>query len=194
MPEEPESEVLAPTQARKSPIHLSADGREAFSDRMAEMLLDVPMTSFLRVHVRRIGREPFHLDLGMCGGIRLHSGSPMGAQPVPDDDHRSSDVSRQMLPHHQDILRAEGVLKMALVDLAGEREPANGGELAALTQTPQDGRLADWRPCGGHLGAKGKPGFVHKDYVSSFTASFFLIRGQSWVSQACTRASSRSRA
>ena len=158
------------------------------------MLLDVPMTSFLRVQVRRIGREPFHRNRGMRGDILFHSGRPMGAQPVPDDDHRSSDIALQMVQHRQDILRADGVLKMAPINLAGEREPDNGGELAALTQTPQDGRLADWSPCGGHLGATGKPGFVHKHDFSPFTASLFLIRGQLRVSQARTSASSRSRA
>jgi hypothetical protein len=119
MPEEAEDEIGTPTQARKSSIHLSAECTEAFRDRITEMLLDVPMTSFLRVHVRRIGREPFPLDLGIRGDIRLHSGSPVGAQPVPDDDHRSSDIALQMLQYTQDVLRADGVLNMALVNLAG---------------------------------------------------------------------------
>ena len=88
-----------------------------------------------------------------------------------------------MAQHHQDIFRSDRVIEVALVNFAGERETDDGRELAAFTDTSQDGRPADWRPCGGHLGAKGKAGFVDEYYCSPLAASFFLIRRQSRVSQ-----------
>ena len=194
MPEASEDEIRTPAQARKASIHLSADSAETLRDRMAERLLDVAVTPFLGVHIRCIGREPFHRHRGMCGDIFLHSHRPMGRPSIPDNDHRSSHVSRPMVPHHQDILRPEGVLNMARVHLAGARESDDGREFAAFTDSPQGGRLADRSPRRGHLGAEGKPCFVDEHYFSPRAAGLFFIRRQSRVSQACTSASSRSRA
>lgn len=124
----------------------------------------------------------------------LDDHSPMRIQSIPDDDHRPGDVPLEVAEGHEDIRRANGMLKMALVDLAGERQANHRGQLPALAHAPQDGCVADGRPRGGSLRAKREPGLIDKDDDRASAASLFLMRAQSCVSQAWTKASSRSRA
>jgi hypothetical protein len=194
MAKEPEDEVRTVTDSCKPTIHLGPHLASVRRSGIPKMLFDVAMTPLLGIHIRGIGWQPFHLNLRVCSDILLDEHSPMRIQSIPDDDHRPSDVPLEVAEGHEDIRRANGMLNMACVDLAGERQADYRGQLPALAHAPQDGCAADGRPRGGGLRAKREPGLIdkHDDRVSA--ASLFLMRAQSRVSQAWTKASSRSRA
>ncbi len=194
MAKKPQDEVGTLTESCKPPVHWDPDLPGVCRSRMPEMLCDVAMASLFGVHIRRIGWEPFQLNLGVCINILPDDHGSMRVQPVPDDDHWPCDVPLQVAEGDKNISGADAMLNMARVNLAGERESDDWREFAALTDSPQGRRLADRSPRRGHRGAEGKPCFVDEHDFSPLAAGLFFIRRQSRVSQACTSASSRSRA
>jgi hypothetical protein len=194
MAKEPQEEVGTLPESCKTAIHLHPYVAGVRRSRIPERLFDVAMAPLLRVQSRRIGWQPFHLKLWMCRDILLDDHGPMRAQSVPDDDHRCSDVPLEVAEGQQDISPTNGMLKMALVNLAGQRQGNDRRELTTFAHAPEDGRVPPRSPRGGRLGAKRKAGLIDEDDFRASAASLFLMRGQSRVSQAWTRASSRSRA
>ena len=182
------------TEPCKPAIHLGPYVVGIHWRGIPEMLFDIAMTALLGVQIRCIGWQPFHLHLRVCSEVFLDDRSPVRIQSIPDDDHRPGDVPLEVAEGHEAIRRANGMLEMALVDLAGEREADHRGQLPALAHAPQDGWVADGRPRGGGLRAKREPGFVDEDNFRASATSLFLMRAQSCVSHAWTKASSRSRA
>lgn len=71
MPKEPEEEIGTLAESRKAAIHLSTECMNASRSGMAERLFDMAVAALLRVQVRGVRREPFHVALGMLGEIRL---------------------------------------------------------------------------------------------------------------------------
>ena len=194
MVKEPQEEVGTLTESRKPAIHLHPYVAGVRRSRIPEMLFDVARAPLLGVQSRRIGWQPFYLKLWMCRDILLDEHGPMRVQPVPDDDHRSSDVPLEVAEGQQDISTTNGMRKMALVNLAGQRQGDNRRELTTFAHAPEDGCVPPRSPRGGRLRTKRKPGLIDEDDCRAAAASLFLMRGQSRVSQAWTRASSRSRA
>jgi hypothetical protein len=97
----------------------------------------------------------------------------MRIQSIPDDDHRPSDVPLEVAQGHEDIHRANSMLKKALVDRAGERQADHRGQLLALAHAPQDGCVADGRPRGRGLHSKREPGLIDKNDDRASAASLF---------------------
>jgi hypothetical protein len=154
MAKEPEDEVRTVTESCKPTIHLGPHLASMHRSGIPQMLFDVAMTPLLGVHIRGIGWQPFHLNVGVCGDILRDEHSPMRVRAIPDDDHGPSDVPLEVAEGHEAIRRASGMLKMALVDLAGERQANPRGQLPALVQAPQERGVADGRPRGGGLRAE----------------------------------------
>jgi hypothetical protein len=194
MTKEPKDEVGTSTESCKPAIHMGTYVGAVGRGGIAEVLFDIPMPPLLGVQIRCIRGQPFHRHLRMRSHILLDDHGSMRIQPIPDDDHRAGDVSLEMLQGLQYLHGADGMLKVALVNLAGQRQANDRGQLAAFAYAPQNGRLPPWGPGGACLGAKRKAGLIDEDDFRASAASLFLMRGQSWVSQAWTRASSRSRA
>src|SRR5918998_324447 len=194
MAKEPQDEVRPVTESCKPPVHLGPHLASVRRSGIPQVLFDVTMAPLLRVQLRGVGWQPFHLNVGVCGEILLDEHSPMRGQAIPDDDHRPSDVPLEVAEGHQDICRANSMRNMSLVDLASERQANHRGPLPALAHTPQDRRVADGRPGGGGLRAKREAGLIDEHDGCASAASLFLMRGQSCLSQAWTKASSRSRA
>jgi hypothetical protein len=156
-----------------------------------EVLFGIPMTPFLGVQSRCIRGQPFQHHPKMCRHILLDDHGAMRIQPIPDDDHRAGDVPLQMLQSLQYLHTPNGMLKVALVELARKRQANDRRQLAALTHAPQHGCLPLWSPGGTCLGAKRTPGLIDEDDFRTSMTSLFLMRGQSWVSQAWTNAPSQ---
>ena len=194
MPTEPKHEVWTPAESSKPAIDLSAYLIEAYRGCIAEMLLDITLAAFFRVQVRGIRWKPCNVELGVPSEILLDHGRPMCCEPVPEEDHRTRDVPLKMLQGRHDVLTANRMLKVTLIKLAGQRQADDRGQLPALAHTAQNRRLADGCPRGGRLGTKRKACLIDKYYLRPCALSLFLICGQSWVSQAWTSASLRSRA
>jgi hypothetical protein len=194
MTKEPQDEVGTPTEPCKPAIHLGTYVAAVWRGGIAEMLFDIAMTPLLGVQIRCIGGQPFHRHLRTRSHILLDDGGSMRIQPIPDNDHRPGNVPLEMSQGLQYLHGPNGMLKVALVNLAGQRQANDRGQLAAFAHAPQDGRLPPWSPGGVGLGAKRKAGLIDEDDFRASAASLFLMRGQSCVSQTWTRASSRSRA
>jgi hypothetical protein len=194
MAEEPVDEVRTLTASCKTAIHLDTYFAGACRGRIPEMLFDIAMAPLLGVQIRCIRGQPLHCNRRMRSDILRDDQGPMRVQPIPDNDHRPRDVPLEMLQGHQDISSTNGMRKMALVNLAGQRQANHCGQLTAFAHAPENGRLSPRGPSGRRLRPKRKPGLIDEDDFRASAASLFLMRGQSCVSQARTRASSRSRA
>jgi hypothetical protein len=181
------------TESCEAAIHLGTYLAVMGRNGIAEMFLATAMTPLLGVHIRRLRRQPFQRYLRMRRGLLLDDDGPRRAAPLPDDEHRPVEVPLAMSQGHPHSRRPDGVLNMPLVDPAGPRHANDRGQLAALTHAPQNGRLPLRSPGRGRLGAKREPDFIDEDDSRTSAARLVLIRRQSWVTQAYTRASSRSR-
>jgi hypothetical protein len=194
MAKEAQEEVRTLTESCKAAIHLHPYVVGVRRSRIPEMLFDVTMAPLLGVQIRRIGWQPFDLKLWMCRDILLDDHGPMRVQSVPDDEHRSSDVPPEVAEGQQDISTTDRMLKMPLVNLGGQGQGNDRRELTTFAHAPEDRCVPPRSPRGRRLGAKREPGLIDEDDFRAAAASLLLIRGQSRVSQAWTRASSRSRA
>ncbi len=154
MAKEAQEEVGTLTEACKPAVHLDPDLASVRRSRIAEMWFDVTMAPLLGVQIRRIGWQPFHLKLWMCRDILLDDHGPMRVQSVPDDDHRPSDVPPEVPEGHQDISTTHRMLKMPLVNLAGQCQGNDRRELATFADAPEDRCVPPRSPRGRRLGAK----------------------------------------
>jgi hypothetical protein len=136
MAKKPPDEVGTLTESCKPAVHLAPDLASVRRSRLPEMVFDVAMASLFGVQIRRLGWEPFPLTLGVCINILPDDHGSMRVQTVPDDDHRPGDVPLEVLQGHQNIRCPDGMLKMALVDLAGQRQANHRGQLPALAHAP----------------------------------------------------------
>jgi hypothetical protein len=109
------------TESCKPAVHLDPDLASVRRRRIPEMLFDMAVAPLFGVHIRRIGWEPFQLNLGVCTNILPDDHGSMRVQTVPDDDHWPCDVPLKVAEGNKNISGADAMLKMALVDFAGQR-------------------------------------------------------------------------
>jgi hypothetical protein len=194
MSEESEDEVRSSAEAGKATIDPSTEIADTAGQSIAQVLLDVAMAALLGIQIRGLGREPVHLDLGMRTPILSDHRGAMSVAPVPDDDERAWNVALEVTERDHHVISADGMCEGAFVDVAREGQPDRRGECAALADALQDRCLPNRSPRSPRLGPKGKAGLIYEYNLRFLAASLFLIWGQSCVSPARTRASSRSRA
>jgi hypothetical protein len=194
MAEEAEDEIGTLAEASKAPIDPDAEVADTGGQRITQVLLDIAVAPLLGIQIRGIGRKPVHLDFGMCLHICFDHLRAMGVEPVPDDDEGAGNVSLQVTEGDHDVLAADGMREVSLVDATGQGQPDDRGQFTTLADAPQDRRLALRSPGGPRLGPEGEARLIDEHDLRLVAASLFLIRGQSCISQARTRASSRSRA
>ena len=194
MPEESEDEIGTSAEASKAAIHSCTEIADAAGQSIAQVLLDVAMAPLLGVQIGGIGRQPVHLDLRTHTQILLDHRGAMGIESVLDNDEGAGNVALEVAEGEHHIIAADGMREVSLVDTARQGQPDHRGECTALADASQD-RCPPYRsPRGSRFGPEGKAGLIDEHDLRLLAASLFLIRGQSCVSQARTRASSRSRA
>jgi hypothetical protein len=135
-----------------------------------------------------------HLDRRMRPDIFFDHRSAMGVEPVPDDDEGARNMALKVTEGGHHVVSADGTREMSLVNAARQGSPDDRGQCTALADASQDRGLPPRRPRGPRLGPEGEAGLIDEHDLGLLAASLFLIRGQSCLSQARTRASSRSRA
>lgn len=194
MVEEAEQEIGPSSQSRESAIGWLADLLIGLGRGVPHPLLDVPMTTFLRVQLRGIRRQPLYVDLGVLRQERLDRRRTMRLQSIPDDDHRATDLPAEVLQVNDRVLAVDRVVKVLLVDPSGQRQSDRRGDLAPLAHAPQDGRLPLGCPRRTGPELVREPRLIDEDDHGALVASLFLMRGQSRSSQARISSSSRSRA
>ncbi len=194
MAKETEENSGSSSQSGKSPVGLLADFRFGLGGRVAHPLFDVPMTFLLGVQLRCIRWQPFHVDLGVLGQECLDRTGAMELQPVPYDDQRPSDPTPEVFQMRDRVFTMDRMVEVLLVDLARHRQPDRGRDLTPLAHSLLDGGLS--AGCPGRAGPQliREPRLIDEDDHGALAASFFLMRGQSWSSQARINSSSRSRA
>jgi hypothetical protein len=194
MTKAPQEEVGTVTETGKAAIHLGLYVVGMNWGGIPQMLFDLAMAALLGVQIRRIGREPFHVKVRMCGHIVLDDNRSVCVQPIPDDAHRPGDVPLAVSQGHKNVRGTDRMRNMARVNLGGDREADHRGSLTAFADAPQDGCLPPRSPGRARLGAKRDAGVIDEDHFRASATSLLFIRAQACVSQAWTRASSRSRA
>jgi hypothetical protein len=136
MTKEPREEVGTLAETCEPAVHLDTFVVGSRRGGIPERLCDMAMAPLLGIHIRRLGWEPFHCKVRMLGHIVLEADGSRLAEPIPDDDHRPGDVPREVAQGRRNIRCPDGMLNMALVDLAGQRQAHHGGPLPAFAHTP----------------------------------------------------------
>ena len=173
MAKEPKEEVGTLPKPREATIHLGTYVMGSDRGGIPKMLFNTAMAPLLGIQIRGIGWQPFHFKVGMRGHIVLDDDGSMRIEPIPDNDHRPRDVPLEVLQGHQNICGPDGMLKMTLVNLAGQRQANHRGYLPAFAHAPQERCLSSRRPGRAGLGAKRKAGFIDEDDFRASAASFF---------------------
>lgn len=118
VPEESEDEIRTSAEASKAAIDLGAEVADAGGHSMAQVLLDMAMTSLLGVQIGGIGRKPVHFDLRMCAKIRLDHRGAMRTEPVPNHDEGPRNIALEVAEGGHNMLPADGLREVPLVDAA----------------------------------------------------------------------------
>ena len=121
MAKEPQEEIRTLTETCEAAIHVGTKLAGIRRSRIPEMLFDMAVAPLFGVHIRRIGWEPFQLNLGVCTNRLPDDHGSMRVQTVPDDDHWPCDVPLKVAEGNKNSSGADAMLKMALVDFAGQR-------------------------------------------------------------------------
>jgi hypothetical protein len=96
MPKEPKHEVWTPAEASKAAIDSSAEITGTDGYGIAQVLFDVTVAPFLGIQIGGVGREPVHLDLGMCANVLFDDSRAMGIEPIPNNDEGTRNVSLEV--------------------------------------------------------------------------------------------------
>lgn len=136
-------------------------------------MLDVSVGVFLRVEIRRIGRQPLKVQFWISFNKGLNLPAAMSAQAVPHQDQRPSEVAAEVPQRHEHIIPVHRMGKVAFEEPAARGERHHRGKLPALADSSQNGRLSPGGPSAGGLAQKGKARLVHKGYLRLEPASFF---------------------
>jgi hypothetical protein len=136
MPKEPEEKIGTLAESRKAAIHLRPKRVHADRSGIAEMLFDMALTTLLGVQVRGVRREPFQVELGRRGAIRLHDDRAMRGGAVPEHDHWSGKMALDMWQGHDRIRTPDGLRKLPREAAARQGQGHNRRELPARAEAP----------------------------------------------------------
>src|SRR5215813_1035243 len=192
MTNEAQQHIWPLTQTGEPTVHVSTYLDDRFRRRVAQVLFDIPMHQLFRIQFRRVGRQPLDADLRLARQVLLYDLRPVRVEPVPDDDDWPTDLLPQVAQACNHIFAFDRVLEVPLVEFAAQRQANEDRQLTSPAYSPQYRRLASGCPGRCQPAQETEAGFVNEDDLRFASASLFLIRGQSRLSQSATKASSRS--
>lgn len=192
--QETEQAIWPPSGSRETAIGLLSDLLIGLGCGVPHPLVDVPMTTFLRVQLRGMRRKPLDVDFRVLLKEHLDRRRAMGLQAVPDQDHRTTDLPAEVLQVNDRVRAGDRVVEVFLGDPSRRRQSDGRGDLAPLTDPPRHRRLSLWGPRRARTEWVRKTRLVDENDHGTLALSLFWMRGQSWSSQARIRSSSRSRA
>jgi hypothetical protein len=146
-----------------------------------------------------VSREPFELDVFGARRVDLLGGRAMDLPSIPDDDQPPAKLATKLLDE-LDYRRRADVFFMNLERQAdppsrrGERDGADDAQPVVAIPRTLDRRLAARGPSAPIDRLQAKTRFIDKNDASAYSASLFLIRGQSFLRHRSTAAASCSRA
>lgn len=156
---------------------------------------------FLRIQVRGIGRELFHMQSWLARDKRFRLLRAMRVAAVPDEDDRTSNAAQQLSHEGHNLCRTNRLIRMQRdirIHAARDRRNREGtdGRHAAIASRvgTQDRRLPHRSPCPSDERLQHQPRFVEKSDGCLQSPRFFLTRFQSLSIHSATASSSRWRA
>jgi hypothetical protein len=194
VPKESEAKIGTPAEASNAALDPGAESADARMQRMAPVLLDRALGPLRGMKIGGVGRQPLHLELGVCLnrlGDRLRA---MGIVPVTDDDEGAGPMSPEGTAGGPEVIAADGMREGPRVDATGPGDPAARGMCTARADAPQDRHVPLRSPCGPGLRPDGDAGPVDEHELRLWAARCCFMRGQAGRSRAGPRAASRCRA
>ncbi len=116
----------------------------------------------------------------------------MGGQPVPDDEKRALKMLTEMTQEDNRVGSLNRVFEIALQNASRQGQSNHRREFAAFAHPSQHRGVPNRCPRQSDSGAERKARLVNEDDFCPKAPGFFLMRGQSCLSQASTNSSSRS--
>ena len=154
-----------------------------------------------RIQLRRIGRQELRAPGLSLGYIVLDQTGPMGQEPVPYQDHRTLDMSAEMLQESADRVGVDiglGMKTEEKLDTVAAWRDGQGGDRRnfpiGVGPMPQERRLTPGSPSPPHQGHHQEAALVEKDKSGAYARGVFFTRGQSVLTQDRMASSSRSTA
>ena len=162
--------------------------------------LEVAPHVFDRVELGRIRREMEGVRPDGCKEV-ADVGRAMRIGSIPHQRHRCAQMPMQLLAENQHRLGIEVFLDEQLKiqpDLVARWTDAEGGDHrdlpAVAADVPQYRGLSSPPPRAAHHGQQEQPAFIDEDQPRAQAVGFFLMRGQSCLTQRRIPSSSRSQA
>ena len=163
--------------------------------------LEVSPSRFNGVELGRVRWKPFHVKAARPVEQASHQSASMHVEPIPHENDRALDLTPEVsneLGQPYAINVATGPDRKVECDPATPRRhrqrPDDRGLLSVTSGLRQDRRLAARGPGPAHERCEEEPTLIQEDDVRVQPPRFFLMRGQSTLTQRRIAASSRSRA
>lgn len=166
---------------------------------VGETLFRLPPDLLVRIELRGIGRKGFETKPGNPATEIVHGREAMELQSVPQHDHRTAQVAKEVGEEGENFDQADVVMVPLVVEpeaLAegADRDPRDDRDAIVALPMPEQRRLATRRPGPQHGRREHEARFVYEDEVGSQPDGVFFTRGQTLRFQRAIAASSRSRA
>ena len=153
--------------------------------------------ALIGVEFRRVGRKGFQMEPGVAVTQGLHGRAAMRAQPVPDHDHTSVQMTQQVTQERAhlgptDVVVMPLVVKPETLTHRTDREARDDRDSVTAIPVSQQRCLTARRPGPHHRGQQHEAGFIYEDEVGPQPYGVFFTRGQALRFQRAIAASSRS--
>src|SRR4029453_7299567 len=157
--------------------------------------------SFDRVQLRRVGRKELNVKVAGPPEHPSDRTASMNVEPIPNENDRTLDLAPEIAhevsePFAIDIsIGPDRKVEADPTPFRRDGQRTNDRCLLAVAAgLRQDRGTASWRPGPAHERCEKQPALIEKHDVSVQSLLFFLMRGQSTLTQRPIAASSRSRA
>ncbi len=175
-------------------VHIRArEIRERFGLEIAPDVLDGIQLGRVRREMEGSGADPGKEGPDVGRAVRIGS--------VPHEGQRGTEMSIEVFAEGEHGVRIDVLLHEQLKiqpDGTAVRADAQGGDdrdlPAVATDVPQDGGLASGAPRAPHHRQQEQPALIDEDQPRAQAVGFFLMRGQSCLTQRRIPSSSRSQA
>jgi hypothetical protein len=148
---------------------------------------------FIGVEFRRVRWEKLEGDpLVILFDKPSHCDGPVGVDVVPNQDDSSAHMTQEMSKEDQDLLCRDRPGSHQDVEPSFVADPRDRRELRPAIAVADHGCLSSWGPSPDSGRDQTETGLVGENQRGFLLAGFFLIRGQSFLIQRSTAASSRS--
>lgn len=163
--------------------------------------LEMGPSGFDGVEFGRVGRQEFDVKVARPAEHPHHRPASMHVESIPHEDDRALDLTLQVSdelsqPFPADVsIGPDREVERDSTALRRNRQRSDDRSLLSVTSgLRKDRGLAAWRPRPAYERREEKPALIQEDDVRVQSPRFFLMRGQSTLTQRRMASSSRSRA